>query len=432
MVVYYETEISNNPHCPHGPMLLFGRIGKNDECKKFYSCSAYRNKKQCPFFLLKDDTHNFSKLRYKKEKKALLQTFEHYKSIRLQCKNGLVKYFCYTCNLLVCNAENEHDDHNVVEINNSLFANPLNLLSVKSSTKGESQYHFTEETTKVITSILLSIKATAVLCIGCPSLHQLILNDASLSTKLTSCLLDIDHRYFQFYDENKFQWFNMFNCHMFYNDGWKILKNLFATGKTVVVVDPPFGGHIEPLAYTFKRLSDVAEMSNSSEELTFILISPYFMERIIKKNLSGINMLDFKVEYINHRKFKSREQGGSKRGSPIRIFANINPSCIRLPEDCYKFCVPCDKWVSYENKHCDKCGTCTSKNGGVYVHCDICKICVKITWKHCHRCKRCTLLDHECRSTGLKAHRNKHDNKKQKVKIVRNNRRKMKKLNNKN
>lgn len=98
---------------------------------------------------------------------------------------------------------------------------------------------------------------------------------------------------------------------MFYNDGWKILKNLFATGKTVVVVDPPFGGHIEPLAYTFKRLSDVAEMSNSSEELTcnyskisyiilYIIISICFYMRIIYYEIIyyGHSFISFEGTYM--------------------------------------------------------------------------------------------------------------------------------------
>lgn len=71
-------------------------------------------------------------------------------------------------------------------------------------------------------------------------------------------------------------------------------------------------------------------------------------------------------------------------------------SLIKLPEDGYRFCKACNKWVSEENKHCKICKACTSKNGETYVHCKICQRCVKPNWRHCQSCKRCALDNHKC------------------------------------
>lgn len=49
------TEINATPECPHGPMLLFPRYGKNKAViSKVYACSAYRSQKLCPFSMRED------------------------------------------------------------------------------------------------------------------------------------------------------------------------------------------------------------------------------------------------------------------------------------------------------------------------------------------------------------------------------------------
>ena len=39
----------------------------------------------------------------------------------------------------------------------------------------------------------------------------------------------------------------------------------------------------------------------------------------------------WQVDYDNHPHFKSKNMKGSKRGSPVRIFTNINPADVILP-----------------------------------------------------------------------------------------------------
>eukprot|EP00058_Branchiostoma_floridae_P018288 XP_002603777.1 hypothetical protein BRAFLDRAFT_124666 [Branchiostoma floridae] len=61
-----------------------------------------------------------------------------------------------------------------------------------------------------------------------------------------------------------------------------------------------------------------------------------------------------------------------------------------------EFCALCRRYVAAENRHCQKCNCCTSKDGRTYVHCDLCKKCVKPAWSHCEPCGRCEPRDHVC------------------------------------
>ena len=95
-----------------------------------------------------------------------------------------------------------------------------------------------------------------------------------------------------------------------------------------------------------------------------------------------------KVEYVNHRAFKSGG-GAGKKGSPVRIFTNLPLSELALPSsEGYRLCGECEAWVSAANRHCSKCGRCTSKDGSRYSHCDACQRCVKPSWRHCPECDR--------------------------------------------
>ena len=111
-----------------------------------------------------------------------------------------------------------------------------------------------------------------------------------------------------------------------------------------------------------------------------------------------MGMSDYKVAYESDSGYRDGKEGGTrKQGSPVRIFTTIKLSKIDLSfEAGYKFCKECNVWVSDLNKHCDKCGFCTAKNGGEYTHCDVCNRCVKSSWQHCVDCSRCCLIDHRC------------------------------------
>ncbi|KAK6621992.1 hypothetical protein RUM44_001799 [Polyplax serrata] len=60
---------------------------------------------------------------------------------------------------------------------------------------------------------------------------------------------------YNFYNKDQFIWFNMFNNHVFDEAQEKYLQDYLSTEKIIVLLDPPFGGRVEPLAHTIKSLS---------------------------------------------------------------------------------------------------------------------------------------------------------------------------------
>lgn len=76
-----KSNLQNHPKCPHGPTLLFSRL-VNGEPKKFFSCSACRDRKDCKFFLWEDELEKVSAAKKKvweKEKIGFLGGLNHRK-----------------------------------------------------------------------------------------------------------------------------------------------------------------------------------------------------------------------------------------------------------------------------------------------------------------------------------------------------------------
>lgn len=47
----------------------------------------------------------------------------------------------------------------------------------------------------------------------------------------------------------------MFNCHCFDSEGWKNVELFLRNNsRLAIMIDPPFGGRIEPLEYTLNQL----------------------------------------------------------------------------------------------------------------------------------------------------------------------------------
>nr|KAF6432772.1 zinc finger CCHC-type containing 4 [Rousettus aegyptiacus] len=195
----------------------------------------------------------------------------------------------------------------------------------------------------------------------------------------------------------------MFNHHFF--DGkaaLEICRTFLQEDKgegVIMVTDPPFGGLVEPLAVTFKKLiamwKEGQSQDNNQKELPIFWIFPYFFESRICQFFPSFCMLDYQVDYDNHALYKHGKTG--RKQSPVRIFTNIPPNKIILPvEEGYRFCPLCQRYVSLENQHCEHCNSCTSKDGRKWNHCFLCKKCVKPSWIHCSICNHCALPDHSC------------------------------------
>lgn len=91
-----------------------------------------------------------------------------------------------------------------------------------------------------------------------------------------------------------------------------------------LLMDPPFGGRVEPLAQTVKTIeSQYQDLNSICGTLPVFWVFPYFMEPQIRNSLPQFEMMDYKVEYDNHPLFRKGPKG-RKQGSPVRIFTNVD------------------------------------------------------------------------------------------------------------
>nr|XP_053651509.1 rRNA N6-adenosine-methyltransferase ZCCHC4-like [Cherax quadricarinatus] len=215
-----------------------------------------------------------------------------------------------------------------------------------------------------------------------------------------------------FFSPKQFIQYNMFNHHFFEGETAKNTYEHFISvdENLVIVTDPPFGGRMELLAHNLKQIQDDWRRSrglDSHRELpvvfvfhnSVLFVFPYFMEQQVISSLPSFTMLDYQVDYDNHPLYSSGPKG-MKNGSAVRVFVNLPQSMFPLPEESYHLCKVCDRWVSINNQHCDKCNGCMSKDGRTYKHCDGCNKCVKPSWVHCSDCSRCQPHDHRCQEAG--------------------------------
>lgn len=384
------------PHCPHGPTILFKRTSAEGCSTGFFACSAFRDRKECPFYLREGDP--VPKTMY--ESRHPTTTLE---DIVGQGKSDFS--YCHDCSTLCAGKQAKSAPHKGHRVTTGLsletLKRPTRIMDTKSCSKKEAQFYFTSKTLETIVKNFKSNNLCRILCIGTPTIHDAILMNHS--SDMSSLLLDLDFRLCQFYKRNEFCHYNMFNHHFSEEKNketyLKFLKDS-KPGQLVVVTDPPFGGRPELIANTFRRIqNEYSEIQNHPNcPIEFVWVFPYFMEHQITSAFPEVKMSDYQVSYESGSGYKDGKDGGRKQGSPVRIFTTIDLSKIDLSgESGYKYCDECLMWVSALNRHCPKCKKCSAKNGGSYNHCDKCQRCVKTSWIHCETCARCTLLQHTCK-----------------------------------
>ncbi|KAL2780073.1 rRNA N6-adenosine-methyltransferase ZCCHC4 isoform 2 [Daubentonia madagascariensis] len=299
------------PLCPHGPTLLFVKVSQGkEETRRFYACSACRDRKDCNFFQWEDEKLSEARLAareaYNRRCQPPLsqrQCVERYlKLIELPLTQ---RKFCQRCQQLLLPDEWErHHEHQVMgDISITQLRRPSQLLYPLENKKANAQYLFADRSCQFLVDLLSTLGFRRVLCVGTPRLHELIMLTASGDKKsnIKSLLLDIDFRYSQFYMEDSFCHYNMFNHHFF--DGKAALEvcRTFLQedeGEGVIMVaDPPFGGLVEPLAVTFKKLiamwKEGQSQDDSHKELPIFWIFPYFFESRICQFFPSFCMLDY-------------------------------------------------------------------------------------------------------------------------------------------
>nr|XP_002738407.1 PREDICTED: zinc finger CCHC domain-containing protein 4-like [Saccoglossus kowalevskii] len=390
------------------PTLLFERYFQGQKSdKRFFACSACRDRKDCDFFQHEDekisDARKQARHEFNRSKQPEYTHNEYYKRYQSALREKPSKRsYCHHCNLLLSPKETKsHGNHRMTtNISNEQLLKPSFVMAPLENKKTNAQYLYNEKTVEFLLKTIQTLGFDRVVCIGTPRLHEVIMS--SEQKKLDSLLLDIDHRYYQFYPPNNYCRYNMFNHHFFDGDeSEKYFQDfLHRNGGdgVVVVTDPPFGGLVEVLAFTIKRIMMLWHKDKTDvcrfQDLPVIWTFPYFLEFRIVKWLPSFHMSDYKVGYDNHALFQC---GKKNKGTPVRLFTNLSPKTFVLPkEDGYRFCDVCDRYISSENVHCEKCNKCTSKDGRRYHHCELCNHCVKPGREHCSTCNRCELVKHRC------------------------------------
>jgi len=414
--------------CPHGPMLLFS---KRKDGRNYYACSASRDRKLCPFFLFADkkapsaetlrvwkESIDAEKLKSSSAESDLLRL----KRVKSQPPNE--RSFCRepNCSTFVLPDEvGLHQNHRLFKkVTDRQLKRPMELLLPLEDPKLNAQFIFDDKSVGVVANILDELKFHHVICLGAPRIHEAVKS----KSPFRSFLLDIDVRFQTFFSSRIYARFNMFNAHFFSAESASGFREFLASCPTppVIVVDPPFGGRVQPIFATMRSISDgwlearslnpespdaksaALKESSANPESGFLLPTfwafPYFLEHSVQKERPEFRMLDYKVLYKNHPMFQNdkNSKDGNKKGSPIRFFTNVKPALIHLPEPDHKFCSApeCNRWVARANRHCAKCGVCPSKDGSTYTHCDVCQKCVKPSRIHCESCGRCEAAKHFC------------------------------------
>ncbi|XP_071599917.1 rRNA N(6)-adenosine-methyltransferase ZCCHC4 isoform X2 [Heliangelus exortis] len=401
------------PSCPHGPALLFVKTGQGkEEGRRFYACSACRDRKDCNFFQWEDEKVSETRLAAREEYNRNHQpSFTHRQNVERYRSFVLLplskRRFCQECQQLLLPAEwEEHSDHQFLcDISTAQLKTPSKLLYPLENKKTNAQYLFADRSCQFLLDLIVALGFRRVLSVGTPRLHEMIQTKASQEEdfRVRSLLLDIDFRYSQFYTEDEFCHYNMFNHYFFGGEAaCETCRKFLYQDKgerVIMVTDPPFGGLVEALASSFKKLmamwTETEKVGHKNPEMPMFWIFPYFFESRILEFFPTFSMLDYQVDYDNHALYKHGKTG--RRQSPVRIFTNLAPSMIVLPvEEGYRFCALCQRYVSSGNQHCELCNSCTSKDGRRWKHCVLCKKCVKPSWFHCNNCNCCALQNHSC------------------------------------
>ena len=193
-------------------MLLFERNGQ----QRFFSCSAYRDRKLCSAYLSETEWEGSKKNSLLSQSGIILETSQRLDVIRRnilpqvrilpECKRN----YCKKCGELFVDSGN-HKGHDIIRgISDNLLNSPpkvrnitlhhnfdvINLylfqfLPPLDHSKKEAQFFFSEATIQLILSLLREINANNLLCIACPTIYDEVKRNHS-----SNCLmLDLDVRF---------------------------------------------------------------------------------------------------------------------------------------------------------------------------------------------------------------------------------------------
>ncbi|CAD5112224.1 DgyrCDS1455 [Dimorphilus gyrociliatus] len=197
----------NTPQCPHGPCLLLSRQteGKNKD-RKFFACSACRNRKDCNFFRWLDQQGGQNKkidadARIKLNEKGARESVRRFNRFKeLKETNSPSINFCETCEILLKKDEEKTHLGHLQKIICSNDIKPSSLLRPLQRDSKNAQYHFSEDSEKFLTKTILDSKFERVVCIGTPRLYESLVRQMDNSQVV---LMDIDSRYVTYENHKK-------------------------------------------------------------------------------------------------------------------------------------------------------------------------------------------------------------------------------------
>lgn len=318
------------PTCKHGPGLLFERFYPDRLPRKFFACSACRDRADCPLFAWADEVDSSSPSKGHSAPSIAAASASGGALLRkvICLKKASSRKFCRTCQQLVDPAgrRQEHEGHDILVglSKPQLLAPTTWLLEPASASKKRAQILFDKPTVDFLLGLLSSLNFRRILCIGVPRVHEAIQKahwqhgnkkGSSAHDGPTSYLLDLDGRFDQFYGRDQFCRFNMFNGHVFDHDAGKAMA-AFARTADCILMDPPYGGPPPALAATLRQLwgmrdadaspcPDVLAQGGMGDgALPTLFFFPYFSEANVLAALPSFSMMDWCVGYDNHAVYK--------------------------------------------------------------------------------------------------------------------------------
>lgn len=75
-----------------------------------------------------------------------------------------------------------------------------------------------------------------------------------------------------------------------------------------ILLDPPFGGRVEPIADSLKKVVQLAREVGCSGDVFFFWVFPYFSEAYLNLELGSVTMLDYRVNYCDHKMFNQGKE----------------------------------------------------------------------------------------------------------------------------
>ncbi|KAJ6628238.1 rRNA N6-adenosine-methyltransferase ZCCHC4, partial [Pseudolycoriella hygida] len=149
VAVINENLVENRPMCIHGPTLLFEKtFDDGTEPIRFYGCSAFRSRNECP--ILKQEQIALHRAQLQAHSKSTVYGLAEI--AKLSTKK---RAYCHTCSCLFpTKLKRYHQNHDFLEgISDELLSQPTRFLRPLSDDTKEAQYFFADSTLQCIVNI---------------------------------------------------------------------------------------------------------------------------------------------------------------------------------------------------------------------------------------------------------------------------------------